>query len=99
LNPRRGGRRSGERESGGRLAALPPGERERAVGEERADKRAPLVGEREREGGKGVASWAAAQEGEKEGAQGNWAKRLKGEGGGKEFLFLFQIHFPNAFSN
>jgi len=52
----------GERGSGGGdlwpvVPAAEKGEREGAVGEDETDQRAPLVGEREREGG-GVAGWA-----------------------------------------
>jgi len=83
------GRGGGERGSGLRLGgSAERREWERAVGEvgEGADKRASLVGERERGGGKGVADWATAQEGRK-GARGRLGQKGREEKRGISFSF------------
>ena len=75
-------------------------ERERAVGEkgEGTDKWASLVGEREGKGGERPAGPRPRKEkgGAEAGRLGRAGREEKGE---KKIHFLFQIHFPNAFSN
>jgi len=80
-HPRRGA--SGDRGSGGKSLRFHCG-RERGEGGDGLEGKELTSGPRlsargsEREG-RGVAGWATAQEGEKEGGRGNWAKRPKGE--------------------
>ena len=57
--------------------------------------------EREIEGGEGVAGvagWAAAQEGRKEGARGNWPEKAeRGRGGERNSIFFFKYNFQLHF--
>jgi len=56
--------------------------------------------ERRGEGGDGQqAGWAAAHEGEWGTRGDDWAEQAERRKGRKKIHFLFQIHFPNAFSN